>query len=205
MERRARERLIGAGILVALAVIVVPELLSGPKPEAARVDATMELPRPTAAPGPVRNVTVDLTTSKAVLPASPAAAPPTPPSASPPTVTSAPSFASSSSNPDTPGAASSPVTAAAPQAASPVAAAAPPKSAAGFAAQLGSFANRSNAESLVHQLKGQGYAVYMLSDASGKTARYRVRVGPLNDREAAERTIAKLKAAGHAATLVAPR
>src|SRR5208282_6082824 len=46
MERRAKERLIGAGILVALAVIVVPELLSGPKQEAVRPDATMELPRP---------------------------------------------------------------------------------------------------------------------------------------------------------------
>jgi DedD protein len=71
--------------------------------------------------------------------------------------------------------------------------------------QLGSFANRSNADNLVRQLKAQGYAVYMSGEGSGKAVRYRVRVGPLNDRDAAERTIAKLKLAGHAATLLAPR
>ena len=43
MERRVKERLIGAGILVALAVIVVPELLSGPKPDAGRPEAPAEL------------------------------------------------------------------------------------------------------------------------------------------------------------------
>ena len=32
MDRRVKERLIGASILVALIVLVVPELLSGPKP-----------------------------------------------------------------------------------------------------------------------------------------------------------------------------
>ena len=32
MDRRVKERLIGATILVALIVLIVPELLSGPKP-----------------------------------------------------------------------------------------------------------------------------------------------------------------------------
>jgi DedD protein len=71
--------------------------------------------------------------------------------------------------------------------------------------QLGSFANRSNADNLAHQLKAQGYPVYMSNEGSGSAARYRVRVGPLSDRDAAERTIARLKQSGHAATLVAPR
>src|ERR1700727_429150 len=60
MDRRVKERLIGASILVALVVLVVPELLSGPKPNIAPVPTL-----PAAAPEPVRNVTVDLTTSKA--------------------------------------------------------------------------------------------------------------------------------------------
>jgi cell division protein FtsN len=34
--------------------------------------------------------------------------------------------------------------------------------------------------------------------------RYRVRMGPLADRGAAERALAKLKAQGHAATIVTP-
>ena len=60
MDRRVKERLIGASILVALVVLVVPELLSGPKPKAAPAPTL-----PAAAPEPIRNVTVDLTTSKA--------------------------------------------------------------------------------------------------------------------------------------------
>ncbi len=59
MDRRVKERLIGASILVALVVLVVPELLSGPKP-VAQPATTL----PAAAPEPTRNVTVDLTTSK---------------------------------------------------------------------------------------------------------------------------------------------
>ena len=58
MDRRVKERLIGATILVVLIVLIVPELLSGPK-------------RPRAAAGGVslpvrsRSVSVDLATSKA--------------------------------------------------------------------------------------------------------------------------------------------
>jgi len=60
MDRRVKERLIGASILVALIVLVVPELLSGPKPAAGPPAATL----PAATPEPIRNVTVDLSTSK---------------------------------------------------------------------------------------------------------------------------------------------
>ena len=61
MDRRVKERLIGATILVVLIVLIVPELLSGPKPRMTAV-------QPSSSAGPseaVRNVTVDLTTSKA--------------------------------------------------------------------------------------------------------------------------------------------
>jgi len=61
MDRRVKERLVGATILVVLIILIVPELLSGPK---ARVTPV----QPPTAAGPadvVRNVTVDLATSKA--------------------------------------------------------------------------------------------------------------------------------------------
>jgi DedD protein len=61
MDRRVKERLVGATILVVLIILIVPELLSGPK---ARVTPV----QPPSAAGPaeaVRNVTVDLATSKA--------------------------------------------------------------------------------------------------------------------------------------------
>jgi len=65
MDRRVKERLVGASILVVLIVLVVPELLSGPPgPAPVSVGPTL----PVSAPEPVRNVTVDLATSKAPEP-----------------------------------------------------------------------------------------------------------------------------------------
>ena len=58
MDRRVKERLIGATILVVLIVLIVPELLSGPK-RRAPPRAALSLPVPT------RSVSVDLATSKA--------------------------------------------------------------------------------------------------------------------------------------------
>jgi cell division septation protein DedD len=71
--------------------------------------------------------------------------------------------------------------------------------------QLGSFANRGNAENLVHQLKAQGFSTYMSAEGSGAAMRFRVRVGPLADRDAAGRIVAKLQSLGHASAIVSPR
>src|SRR5580704_3009381 len=58
MDRRVKERLIGATILVALIVLIVPELLSGPKPAPVP-------PLAAGLPSPTRSVSVNLATSKA--------------------------------------------------------------------------------------------------------------------------------------------
>ena len=58
MDRRVKERLIGATILVALIVLIVPELLSGPKPAPVA-------PLAAGLPSSTRNVSVNLATSKA--------------------------------------------------------------------------------------------------------------------------------------------
>jgi DedD protein len=197
MDRRVKERLIGASILVALVVLVVPELLSGPKPAAAP-------PAPNAiAPEPIRNVTVDLSTSKA-----PATSEAEPPVAAPPSTAGAALGAESgSAGPAAAQSAAAPPAAAAAHAAAaaPVETPAPsPISAAHWAVQLGSFANRANADNFVRQLKAQGLTAYVSSGGSGPSLRYRVRIGPLADREAAERTAAKLKSLGHVSTIVAP-
>jgi len=198
MERRRQERLIGAAIMVALAVAVVPELLSGPSAEAPPAASPQF---PAGAPQPVRNVTVDLATSKPPLPSAdpvPAPAPPPPPTATPASL-APPSEAQPAASPP-----ASPL--ASPREPPPLeTAAAPPISKQSFAVQLGSFANRSNAAHLVHQLKAQGYAVYELSEGAGGAARYRVRVGPLSDRDSAQSIMAKLKSQGHDSTLIAPR
>ena len=81
--------------------------------------------------------------------------------------------------------------------AAPGAEAAPPVSAQpparGFAIQVGAFRERVAAEGLAESLRTAGYGVYLSPGASGGEARWRVRVGPLGTREAAEAAAERLK------------
>jgi DedD protein len=221
MDRRVKERLVGASILVVLIVLIVPELLSGPAP------SPVGPKLPVSAPEPVRNVTVDLATAKApalepamdpTTPGSaaagaasgagpaPAGAIVPPPQAAPVTATPPPATAGSPAAGTQRAASAEPLESAPPAPTTPAAAVAakPAAAAHGWAVQLGSFASRANAEKLAHQVKGQGFSVFVLPGGSGAAQRYRVRIGPLADRAAATQTEAKLKASGHAGTLVAP-
>jgi len=222
MDRRVKERLIGASILVALIVLVVPELLSGPK------RAAQSAPQPAVAPEPTRHVTVDLATSQApasaeVETAATQGSPASPGSTTSPGSTESPGSgaspgppASAASAPSTtqgadalpepPASATSAPTTSSPAISAPVetTASSPMSARAAWAVQLGSFANRTNAENLSRQLKAQGFPVYVLPGGSGTSVRYRVRVGPLANRDAADRTAAKLKSIGHVSSLVAP-
>jgi DedD protein len=229
MDRRVKERLVGASILVVLLVLIVPELLSGPAPPPA------SSPTPTglaagapaagtpaaAAPEPGRTVTVDLATSKA--PAQEAVV--ETPSAARVQSAGERAQASAAELPLLPAATAAAATAAAatrPAAAAPRSAppalletpAPSPTSTSGgakaaavghaWSVQLGSFASHDNADKLVRQWKGQGFSVYVSSVGAGRAARYRVRIGPLADHEGAAQTVAKLKSLGQAASIVRP-
>ncbi len=216
MDRRVKERLVGATILLLLVVLIVPELLSGPKRTGGEPPASRGLPSqtvtvevhthattrepaqsvvPASAPAPV-----DSATSAGAMPiASTPAEAPTPAGASPTIRAPAAAVPAAAPGPAAPGAAA-PTTAS-----GAIAPAAAPGAAAGvWAVQFGSFAAEANANKLVRELKGAGYAVYVSSSGSGNAARFRVRMGPLADRDAAERAIAKLKAHGLAASIVPP-
>jgi DedD protein len=210
MERRVKERLVGASILVVLIVLIVPELLSGP------ATAPVGTKLPMSAPEPVRNVTVDLATAKPPVP-DPAMTPGTPS----PIVASAEAGAGETASAGAtagatatagagavPGgaASSAPLESAVPAPTMPADAAVSKAAAAdhGWAVQLGSFASRSNADKLARQVKGQGFSVFVLSSGSGAAARYRVRVGPLGDRGSATQAAARLKSLGHVGSLVPP-
>jgi DedD protein len=231
MDRRLKERLVGATILVAVIVLVVPELLSGPKhhalpPLAAGLPTT-----------PTRSVSVDLTTNKATaepeagaasqaMSAAAANPPPDAPASGAAAANGASGVASATaSSSSEPSAASAPsvVTLKAQNGAQPPleTSASPPKSSAttsrpagaaetsaaprhAWAVQLGSFASKENADRLVHRLQASGGSFYVAAGGSGSALRYRVRMGPLADRGAAERALAKLKAQGHTATIVTP-
>ena len=178
MERRFKERLIGASILVALVVLLVPEFLSGPHPGAAP-------PAPDSAPS-MRTYRIDV--------AHIATAPPAP---QPPRAASAAS--EPASVPITP---SAPVAAPAPAPPSPVVRSA--SATTGWTVQLGSFTSKANAESLVRQLKKEGFSAYLSPVGSSAARRYRVRLRPIADRGTAALIMAKLQAHRHASTLVPP-
>jgi DedD protein len=212
MDRRLKERLVGATILVVLIVLIVPELLSGPKP-AARPPAAM-------AGGPVepvRNVTVDLATSKATPAedlASAAASSSTP--APPPSITTLkaqqptqfaqpaqpaqlaqaapPALEKESSPPNGPILTPKPGTATASAEGSHPS----------WAVQIGSFASRANAEKQMRRLKAHDSSVYVAASGKGPSSRYRVRIGPFADRAAAEKVMMRLRKEGQSASLVAP-
>jgi DedD protein len=225
MDRRVKERLVGASILVVLIVLIVPELLSGPPgPAPAPVGARL----PVSAPEPVRNVTVDLATSKAPEPpeAEAAASSAQEPElrsgeaasavagADPSAGTGADANATLPSDtqrspdvrPSNTGTSTAPrsesLETGAPAPISP--SAKPAMAGKAWAVQLGSFASRANADKLVRQLKAQGFSVYVVSGGSGPSLRYRVRIGPMADRGTATQAVAKLKSAGQVASLVPP-
>ena len=194
MDRRVKERLVGATILAALIVSIVPELLPGPAPAASM--------RPAVAPEPARNVTVDLSTSKPPEPDpvdAAAASSARPPELRGPTAGSAAGNGAgcAGARPRILKRRRRPPPRSAP-------AAKPAASTGVWAVQLGSFASRANADKLVRQLKGKGFAVYLVPGGSGFALRYRVRVGPMADRGAAAQVAAKLKALGHPSTIVPP-
>jgi DedD protein len=205
MERRVKQRLVGAGILLLLVVVIVPELLSGPKPA-----ATTVLPDPVPAPAATRTVTVPVdAVSDAPLAADPAPSNPTPPAASMPAVAAQATAAMPLENPPSiptyqvrEQSSESPQSLQSPRATS--AESARPVAQEAWSVQLGSFASKPNAEKLVHAVGDKGYAPYIAATGSGAALRFRVRVGPFTERAAAERALAKLKSQGLAATLAPP-
>jgi DedD protein len=154
MDRRVKERLIGASILVALIVLVVPELLSGPK--TAVPSATPPATFPANAPEPTRNVTLDLATSKATANSE---ADPAETQGSAASAVSAAKGGEASpvapapASPASAAPASTEPASASPTVTTPVETAVPsPISArANWAVQLGSFASRANADNLSRQ------------------------------------------------------
>jgi DedD protein len=191
LEQQAKERLTGGVILVVLLVLLVPELLTGPRPA----------PPPTPAQpdqAPLRSYTMDLGESphaRAPVAASTTATPATaapaasavvtssaPVPAPRPPVASAPAATAQSSAP--------------PLALPPPAQPPAPVHATAWTVQLGLFSNRENATRLTASLKSHGFNPSMTDVTKSGHKLYRVRVGNEHDRAAAQRLLARLKAAG---------
>jgi DedD protein len=198
-----KERLTGAIVLVALIVLLVPELLTGPIRSTSRAAAVAS-----AAEGaPLRAYTINLADDARDRSATADASGPQPPAPLPASAQPL-AVATPASVPDhAPAAAASApvVTDASTGATTSAAAAASPPAAAGsgegFMVQLGSFASRGNAERLARQVRGQGFQASVSQGASGRRL-YRVRVGPARDHAAASVLAQQLHAAGHSGSIV---
>jgi DedD protein len=198
-----KERLTGAIILVALMVLLVPELLTGPIRSAPETPAVT----PSTEGAPLRSYTIKLSDDAQARSAAGGSAPPEqpmplerPPAAAPPV-----EAARGPPPPAVADGASRAAAAPAGKAAAPPATASPASSGEGgsgaWVVQLGSFAQHANAERLARQVKAQGFRVSVSQESSGRRL-YRVRVGPAQDRSAATQLATQLQAAGHRGAIV---
>ena len=77
-----------------------------------------------------------------------------------------------------------------------------PASGRGWVVQVGVFAKQANAERLVRELQEQGFRTQVSENTSGGRALWRVRTAPMAERATAEQLSARLRAAGHAGSIV---
>lgn len=208
-----KQRLIGAAVLVALAVIFLPMLLDSPAPEPGAGAVALDIPPPPdrhfetrslplelpstapvegSAADPVldadRVVTVDANPAPRVD-ALPETARPQDPAAAP-----APSTAASAGAPEAPAPADAAAASATPDTATagapaPAASPQPPPAAvrdARFVVNLGSFANTANARALLGRLKAAGIAAFEEPIQIDAKPALRLRAGPYAARADAE-------------------
>ncbi|MEJ2257485.1 MAG: SPOR domain-containing protein [Woeseiaceae bacterium] len=205
MERALKERIIGATVLVVFVVLVVPIFLDGPPTDGETVSERVLLPgqsdqeTQTVVLERDRTVPVPSNTTDDAGQAEPAATPQSaPPEEQPePVVIRRPEPSTIPPKPAPEPAREE--TAVEPQPAEENAAAAPePTSTTGmWAVQLGSFSNKENAERLAADLRKQGYAAFLSRLETDNGILHRVRIGPQENRDAAEAVAARLAKADH--------
>ena len=189
MEIGLKERLIGAVVLVILAVIIIPWVLKGSSVPSTTVTRQIALPaatstlpqtyrmdlnHPAAAAQSVASlssvsVPPPVTTRAAVTGAAPAANPPANPAVARAAAPVRKSVQRPASLPATP-------------------AIAPGQ----WVVQAGSYGNESNARSVQRKLAAHGYHAYISRFHTPGRTYYRVRVGPYADRAAAERILPEI-------------
>ncbi len=199
MDTALRNRLTGAALLILLAVILLPELLTGEGGNRSAATQTVE-----GVEQPVQSYDFDLS-EEAQVPPPPAVEAPVPASAPAATLPATTPIA-----PPTPVAAvATPLAKAAevPAASTPAPVTAPePKPAVqtpetGYFVQIGVFSNKASADRLARELRQKKFTV-VVTQLDGAKPLHRVRVGPAADRKAAEALAKRLAAAGHKGSVV---
>ena len=207
LDTALRNRLTGAIILVLIAVLLLPELLTGSGGAAGRSAPDGSATRD-AAGAPLQTLQIDLSGSARAPAGSPSAAlPETPEDAEPPPgpvqlpvpeVSQPPAEATPQapvSEPvPVPEPAQQPARATVvPEAVPATPAAAPAPGATRYFVQVGTFATRERAEAAQRDLARRGFEVIINETTSGARQFHRVRVGPVADRAAAVALEARLR------------
>lgn len=183
-ENKIKQRLVGALVLIALAVIVIPLILDfrkdystvikgtniPPKPDDFRVEVVPIQPPQGATPPPVDGIISEMPGAESAPLSKDASAPVPAPLARPEarniqTERSLPSPVAAITKPDQ---------------------AAPDPAGQGWVVQFGSFSNKSNAEDLRDQLQKKGYKAFVDEIRVDNMQIQRVRIGPFDEKIQAE-------------------
>lgn len=223
MERKVKERLVGAAVLMAAAIILVPEMLSGPDRE-----SHAEQPAQSRSDAPIKTYTIDLSQSPSAQPTPAVVEDRAPPPEEPAPASAAGEqsgpqpAASDQAKPEVSQQASAavqpepvrsepvrpvvePPTVTPPPtrpAASPLASGGVAPTSGRWAVQIGSFSKEATAERVAKQLRDQGRSAFVMPVKSGGATLYRVRVGPLKDRASAEAALRDVKSSAPGAAIV---
>ena len=202
MERALKERIIGAVILVIVAILIVPVFLDGPPQDGEIVKERVLLPgqgdqetktvvldRERNQPIPVASAN-ETEAAEADEVAEPEPEPVAEVQSAAAEEAPAEAVASEEQPTDT-----------APEVAQP-AVADSPSTTGMWAVQLGSFSNKENAENLAASLRKQGYAAFLSQLQASSGPLHRVRIGPQKDRESAEEMAERLQRVGHKGQVV---
>jgi DedD protein len=216
VERQLQERVIGAAVLVAVAIILIPEMLSGPKIDSSKSGANSRSPASTAPSNEsanepaneptsaVKTVSIDLNKNDSGK-------------------TPAQNFDTLNATRDAPATAQSLESPIAQAAVAPNAVVenkpAPAKTAteveskpkpqpqssavaSGWAVQVASLGARDAADRLAAEIKQQGHPAFVMAFQIKDKTLFRVRVGPVAERRAADELLTKIKREYPAATVV---
>ena len=214
MDQGLKERLIGAAVLVALGVWLIPWVLDGPDAQSEIRSAALQLPAPEE-PVPIRTQTLQLnppaaaagsdavpdrSTAPETPDADPAPLPAPERAAAVPAVVTPPAEPAVQTQASPKGSPAVAVTAPAP-ATRAAAVAKPP--AGTWLVQLGSFSEEENARRLAQRVATFGYEADISTYRASGRSMYRVRVGPHETRARADAAASALTAHGFVAQVVA--
>lgn len=223
MDEKLKARLIGAAVLVLMAVLLIPEMLSSRRPvtdpasdqkvSAGRRSYTIELGKTPAADarapeaeaaGPATGALESLDTA----PSEPARPPGGEPVAASTQARKTRDYSQTAASTSSEDLAPKPVAAPKPPAEPrppPAKAAAPAVARTGWSVQVGAFRSVESAQKLARELTAAGYSAYVVQATGSGQGLNRVRVGPEPDKASANKLAGRLKARGLPVAVVSNR